>query len=140
MHPLRPSQWLALLACAAALAGCQESADSFFSGRPSGMAIAHNKVLDGSVESKAELLRVPARFPDATDAHKLNWQESPIAWWGARNGRDRILAALPMLSAQELRRVELWLAVGDPSRPPLKAAVLNKMRRTIADRTSPKGK
>ena len=73
------ARWLALLACAAALAGCQESADSFFSGRPSGMAMAHNKVLDGSADSMVELLRVPARFPDATDAHKLNWQESPIA-------------------------------------------------------------
>jgi len=48
-----------------------------------------------------------------------------------------MLAALPMLSAQELRQVELWLAVGDQSRPPLKAAVLNEIRGTIADRTSP---
>lgn len=41
--------FLAALIVAGNLTGCREDADSFFSGRPSGMAMAHNRVLDGTL-------------------------------------------------------------------------------------------
>src|SRR5262245_7302442 len=99
---MRPSLGIALLAIA--VAGCQESADGFFSGRPSGMSRAHNRVLEGSVESMVDLLRIPQRFPDATASHKLSWQESVIAWWLAKN--QLVLDALPRLTAPEKQSLE----------------------------------
>jgi hypothetical protein len=111
---------------AAALAGCDESAERFFSGRPSGMATAHNRVLEGSVESMVDLLRIPQRFPDATESHKLSWQESVIAWWGAK--RELVLAALPKLSAPEMRSLEAWTAPRDNSHGAQKAAALAAFR------------
>lgn len=125
-------RWLCVLACAAALAACQDSADSFFSGRPSGMAMAHNKVLDGAVESMVAMLRVPARFPGATIAHQLNWQESPIAWWGAPNGRERMLAAASRLSPSEAQQLDNWLAAGDASRTAKKRATLDEIRKDMS--------
>ncbi len=91
---------LALLIVAVILEGCRETADSFFSGRPSGMAMAHNRVLGGSVESVIDLLRIPRRFPDAEARHKSDWQEPVIAWWRAEKGWERILAALAQLTQQ----------------------------------------
>jgi hypothetical protein len=115
---------------AALLAGCEESADRFFSGRPSGMAMAHNRVIEGSLESMVDLLRIPKRFPDATDPHKLSWQESVIAWWGAK--RELVIAALPRLTAPELHSLEIWAAVPDGSRGEQKAAALAAFREALS--------
>jgi hypothetical protein len=120
-----------LLIFSAILEGCREDADSFFSGRPSGMAMAHNRVLDGSVESMVELLRIPQRFPDAVEAHKLLWQESLIAWWIPKNGRELIFAALPKLTEQEIQNLEKWVAVRDEFRTQQKATTLDEVTGAI---------
>jgi hypothetical protein len=62
---------LVVLASGTLLAGCKESADGFFSGRPSGMAMVHNRIIGGPPEAMLELLRVPSRFPDARPAKAL---------------------------------------------------------------------
>ena len=107
----------------------RESAERFFSGRPSGMAMAHNRVLDGSLESMADLLRIPQRFPDATERHKLAWQESVIAWWEAN--RELMLNALPRLTASEMKSLESWAAVQDSSRGARKAAAMAAFREAL---------
>jgi hypothetical protein len=88
------------------LQGCREDADFFFSGRPSGMAMAHKRVLDGTAESRIELLRILQCFPEVNASHKTSWQESVGAWWITSNGRSRFLAALPSLAEKELRSME----------------------------------
>jgi hypothetical protein len=116
----------------ALLEGCRENAGSFFSGRPSGMAMTHNRVLDGSVDAMVDLLRIPHRFPDANESQKGNWQESVMAWWGAKNGRGRMLAALPRLTEPEMQHLENWVAARDQLRTEEKAATLDAI--TVAIR------
>ena len=122
---------LTLLIFATTVTGCRDNAESFFSGRPSGMAMAHNRVLDGSVESMVELLRIPQRFPDANDSHKLNWQESVTAWWRSETGYGVMVAALPKLTEQEIQSLDTWVAIRDKSGTPQKAATLDEVKRAI---------
>src|SRR5262245_17555699 len=129
--PVKP-RWIGVVLLAAAFAGCADSAERFFSGRPSGMAMAHNRVLEGSLESMIDLLRIPQRFPDATEAHKLSWQESMIAWWDAK--RELVLAALPKLSAAEMQSLENWAAVQDRSRGAQKTAAMTAFRDALRQR------
>jgi hypothetical protein len=129
---MKPRIWLlAPLALTTVLIGCRENAETFFSGRPSGMAMAHNRALDGSVESMIELLRIPQRFPDASESHKLNWQESAIAWWRSENGHGVLLSALPKLTDQEAQSVVNWVAVRGQSMTQQKAAALDEISRAI---------
>jgi hypothetical protein len=93
------------------------------------MAMAHNRVLEGSLESMVDLLRIPQRFPDATEAHKLAWQASLIAWWGAK--RELMLAALPTLTEPEMRSLENWVIVGDSSRAAQQAAAMAALREAL---------
>lgn len=116
---------LALLVLVCLFYGCREDADSFFSGRPSGMAMAHNRVLDGMRASMIDLLRIPHRFPDVKDSHKVSWQESIDAWWHAQDGRTRILAALPELTDAEIQSFETWLSYRSDSSPSNRAATLD---------------
>jgi hypothetical protein len=132
LHQRLRTRWIGVVLVAALLAACEENAERFFSGRPSGMAMAHNRVLDGSLEAMVDLLRIPQRFPDATEAHKLSWQESIIAWWGAR--QDLVLAALPKLSAPEMQTLESWAAVQEASRRGQKAAFLRAFHEAVQQR------
>jgi hypothetical protein len=112
----------------------------FFPAGHPGMAMAHNRVLDGSVESMVELLRIPQRFPDANDSHKLNWHESVIAWWRSEAGRGVMLATLPKLTEQEAQSLEIWLATRDESRAQQNAATLDEIKEAIiANRASATG-
>jgi hypothetical protein len=82
------------------------------------MAMAHNRVLDGMPASMIDLLRIPHRFPDVKDSHKVScWQESIDAWCHAQDGRTRILAALPELTDAEIQSVETWLSHRSDSSP-----------------------
>jgi ankyrin repeat protein len=102
--------------------GANVDADSFFSGRPSGMSMAHNRVLDGTLGSMVELFRVPQRFPEADELQKSDWQGSVIAWWGVEDAQERILKALPHLSKEELFSAEAWIT----ARTPLEWEILSK--------------
>jgi hypothetical protein len=118
---------LPLLVVAVMPQGCRQDADSFFSGRPSGMAMAHNRVLDGTPESMLALMRIPQRFPDANETQRASWQESVVAWWNADTGRGRILATLPSLTPGERRSVEAWVSMRSASSREKIAATLDEV-------------
>ncbi len=109
------------------LAACRESADDFFSGRPSGMAMVHNRIIGGPPETMVELLRVPARFPDAAPAHIADWQESVIAWWWSADRHALLVESFGKLTAEESRVLQEWLRVEAPSRSAPKAAALGEI-------------
>jgi len=94
--------------------------------------MAHNRVLDGSVESMVELLRIPQRFPDATDSHKSTWQAPAIAWWRSEAGHGVMLTALPKLTEQEIQSLENWVATRDKLTTQQKAATLDEIKVAIS--------
>ena len=96
------------------LGGCGDTADAFFSGRPSAMAVAHNGALDGSINAMRIIFEIPARLPQAKPEHHSAWQESPIAWWLAAGGRERIIAALAQLDRAQLIAAQHWLSTPEP--------------------------
>jgi hypothetical protein len=111
--------------------GCREDADSFFSGRPSGMAMVHNRVLDGTLATMVDLLRIPQRFPEADESQRAMWRGSIIAWWNAETGRPRMLDALSRLTADELRSAEEWLTVESAEAEGKNAAALDAVKAAI---------
>lgn len=122
---------LVLLAPVALLAGCKKGADEFFSGRPSEMAMVHNRVIGGPPEAMVELLRVPSRFREATDAHIADWQESAIAWWQNSEKHGLMVASLGKLSREEMHALTNWVRVRDKHRSKQKAKVLDEIEVAI---------
>ena len=122
---------LVLLAALVLLAGCKKGADEFFSGRPSEMAMVHNRVIGGPPEAMLELLRVPSRFPEATDAHIADWQESAIAWWHHPEKRGLMAASFGTLSREERHALRNWVRVRDQHRSKEKAKVLDEVEVAI---------
>lgn len=116
-----------LLCLSLLLSACRESADDFFSGRPSGMSMVHNQIIGGPPERMVELLRVPSRFPDATVAHIADWQESIIAWWWNQEKHDLLVASFRKLTLEESRVLLAWLRVEAPSRSAQKAGALREI-------------
>jgi hypothetical protein len=122
---------LLLLATTTLLAGCRQSAEQFFSGRPSEMAMVHNRIIGGPPEAMLDLLRVPSRFPEATEAHVALWQESAIAWWRNPEKHDQMIASFGRLSRDEMQALENWLRVRDRERSADKARTLDAIEATI---------
>ena len=118
---------IALLGPVLLLAACRESADNFFSGRPSGMAMAHNRIIGGPPETMVALLQIPSRFPDATVAHIADWQESVIAWWGNVEKHDLLVESFRKITPEETHTLLTWLQVEAPSRSVPKAAALKEL-------------
>ena len=114
------------------LAACRESADDFFSGRPSGMSMVHNRIIGGPPETMVELLRVPSRFPDATAAHIADWQESVIAWWWNADRHELLVTSLGKVTDDEGRALLAWLGVAAPYRSEQKAAALKEIAAAVA--------
>ena len=83
-----------------------------------------------------DLLRIPQRFPNATESHKLSWQDSVIAWWGTK--RELVLAALPRLTAPEVHSLENWAALQDSSRGAQNAAAMAAFREALRQRRAGK--
>lgn len=121
----------ALAIMALLLAGCKQGADAFFSGRPSEHAMVHNRIIAGGLEEMLVLLRVPARFPDASVSHIGNWQESTIAWWWHAEKHDLMLAAFGRLTPTERAALKTWVAVKIPGRSGQKAKALAEMEMAI---------
>jgi len=122
---------LASLAAIMLIAGCREGAEKFFSGRPSGMAMVHNRIIAGPPETMVELLQVPSRFPDATEAHIADWQESAIAWWLHPEKHELMIASLGKISREETQALRKWVRMRHPHLSPEKAKVLDAIEKTI---------
>ncbi len=122
---------LLLVAAVTLLAGCKRGADEFFSGRPSEMSMVHNRVIGGPPEAMIELLRVPSRFPDATESHIGNWQESAIAWWQVPEKRELMIALFGKSPREEMRALRDWVRVRDKHRSQEKSQVLAEIELAI---------
>lgn len=93
--------------------------------------MVHNRVLDGTLETMADLLRVPQRFPEADELQRAMWRGSITAWWNAENGRSRMLDALSRLTEDELRSAEEWLTVEGAEPEGKNAAALDAVKAEI---------
>ena len=122
---------LMILGVSLLVAACTEGADKFFSGRPSEMAMVHNRIIGGPPEAMVELLRVPSRLPGATEAQVMTWQESIIAWWGTPEKHDVLIASFPKLSREESSALLTWVLVRGNSRSMEKAAALGAIQAAI---------
>jgi hypothetical protein len=100
------------------------------------MAMAHNRVLDGSLDSMIDLMRIPSRFPDAGPSHIAGWQASAIAWWRDAGGRARFVRALAELTAPEIDKLEVWIAARGDATTTAKTLTLEEIgHRIISTRT-----
>jgi hypothetical protein len=120
-----------LLMATTFLVSCKQSADAFFSGRPSEMSLVHNQIIGGPPESMRVLLVVPTRFPDANEAHIANWQESVIAWWQHPEKNQLMRATFAKLSRNELQTLKVWVRVRDKHRSKEKAQVLTHIETAL---------
>lgn len=102
--------FVVLVACPL-VAGCAENAGDFFSGRPSGMAMVHNRIIAGPPQAMADLLRVPSRFPDATGVHVADWQASLTTWWRNPEKHAVMMAMFRELSAEESLALRNWVRI-----------------------------
>lgn len=127
-----------LIAAAALLTGCGNGADSFFSGRPSEMAMVHNRVIGGGPEAMIELLRVPLRFPAATEPQISSWQESAIAWWRHSEKRQLMITTFEKMSADEKEALQKWARVRHQHLSKEKAQALEDIERASAAAGSPR--
>lgn len=131
IYRMRHYRLILLLAATTLLAGCRQGADQFFSGRPSEMAMVHNRIIGGPPEAMLELLRVPSRFPEATEAHVAQWQESAIAWWRNPEKHGLMNASFDSLSRDEMLALGNWLHVRDKERSADKARTLDEIEAAI---------
>ncbi len=109
------------------LVGCEEDADDFFSGRPSEMAMVHNRIIGGPSESMIELLRVPSRFPDATETQISQWQGSVIAWWRHPEKHELMIASFRKISRNEMYTLGVWVRVRDKHQTKENSLILNEI-------------
>jgi hypothetical protein len=122
---------LTLVVAVAFLTGCKQGADKFFSGRPSEMSMVHNRIIGGPPEAMVELLRVPSRYPDATESHIADWQESVIAWWGHAEKHQLMTASFGKTSPGERQALRNWLRVRDKHRSQEKAKALDEIEAAL---------
>ena len=127
----------ALAVTAMLLAGCKEGAEEFFSGRPSEMSMVHNRIIGGPPETMIELLRVPSRFPDATETHIADWQGSIIAWWGHPEKRELMITSFGKISRNEMYTLKVWVRVRDKNQTKDNSLILNEIEAALNAVPSP---
>jgi len=128
---LQSKMILSLFAVIVLLTGCREGAEAFFSGRPSEMAMVHNRIIAGSPESMIDLLQVPIRFPDATVSHIGTWQESIIAWWRHAEKHDLMISSFSKISPEEIDALRTWVSIRTKNRSQEKAQALDEIEAAI---------
>lgn len=121
-----------LVAVAVFAAACEERAETFFSGRPSQMAMVHNRIIAGPPEAMLELLQVPSRFPDASETHIASWQESVTAWWRHPEKHDLMVVSLRKMSREEIHAFTNWVRVRGTSQSRERAQVLEEIEASAA--------
>jgi len=93
--------------------------------------MVHNRIIGGPPEAMVELLRVPSRFPGATESHIADWQESAIAWWLNAEKHGLMVASFGKISREERVALASWVRVRDKHRSKEKARVLNEIEAAI---------
>lgn len=121
-----------LVAVAVFAAACEERAETFFSGRPSQMAMVHNRIIAGPPEAMLELLQVPSRFPDASETHIASWQESVTAWWRHPEKHDLMVVWFRKMSREEIHAFTNWVRVRGTSQSRERAQVLEEIEASAA--------
>jgi len=58
-----------------------------------------------------DLLRVPSRFPDATEAQISDWQGSVIAWWRHPEKHELMVNSFGKISRYEMHALRVWVRV-----------------------------
>lgn len=122
---------LTLVAVVTLFTGCKKGAEEFFSGRPSEMATVHNRIVAGPPEAMVELLRVPSRFPDATESHITDWQESVLAWWWSPEKHEVMITSFGKMSREEVDALRDWVRVRHKYRIKEKAKALDDIEAAI---------
>jgi hypothetical protein len=122
---------LTLVVVVPLFAGCKKSAEDFFSGRPSEMAMVHNRIVAGPPEAMVELLRVPSRFPDATESHISEWQESLLAWWWSPEKHEVMITSFGKMSREEAHALRDWVRVRHKDRIKEKSKALDDIEVAI---------
>ena len=122
---------LTLIIATMLLVSCNNGADAFFSGRPSEMSMVHNKIIAGPPETMIELLRIPSRFPDATETHIASWQGSVIAWWMHPQKHELMIDSLGKISRNEMYTLEVWVRVRDKYQTKKNSLLLNEIEEAI---------
>ena len=120
-----------LLVIVVLIAGCKKGADAFFSGRPSEMANLSNRIIAGPPETMVELLRVPSRFPDATESHISHWQGSLIAWWQHPDKHELMGASFKKLSHSEMHTLATWVRVRDKNQVEAQSKTLEEIEEVL---------
>ena len=59
------------------------------------------------------LLKVPSRFPDATESHIALWQNSIIAWWRNEEKHELMKISFKKISKNEMYMLREWVRVRD---------------------------
>ncbi|MBI4938436.1 MAG: hypothetical protein HY846_09540 [Nitrosomonadales bacterium] len=128
---MRQHYLILTLVAALLFAGCSESADGFFSGRPSEMSMVHNRIIAGQPEAMVELLRVPSLFPDTTESHIANWQESVIAWWRHPEKHELMKTSFGKISREEINALRNWVRARGKNLSNEKASSLDEIEKAI---------
>lgn len=128
---MRQRYLILTLVAALLFAGCNESADEFFSGRPSEMSMVHNRIIAGQPEAMVELLRVPSLFPDATESHIANWQESVIAWWLHPEKHELMKTSFGKISREEINALRNWVRTRGKNLSNEKTSALDEIEKAI---------
>ncbi len=56
-------------------------------------------------------MRVPSRFPDATETHIAKWQGSIIAWWRNNDRHEEMKSLFGEISKNEMYILKVWVKV-----------------------------
>src|SRR5690606_31527905 len=113
------------------LVGCKGGAEDFFEGRPSEMSLVHNRIIEGSQDSMIELLKVPSRFPDATDDNISDWQNSIVAWWQVPEKRNLMITSYKKLTQNEVSQLNNWFETRNSSMSDIKIKTLREIKDSI---------
>ena len=113
------------------LVGCKGGAEEFFEGRPSEMSLVHNRIIEGSQDSMIELLKVPSRFPDATDDNISDWQNSIVAWWQVPEKKNLMITSYKKLTQNEMSQLNNWFEARSSSMPDIKIKTLREIKDSI---------
>ena len=95
------------------------------------MAMVHNRVIAGGAPAMMELLKVPARFPDAGAQHISRWQDSAVAWWGNQDKHALMQTQIRKLPPNELQHFSRWVDSRDAYTTEKENAVLNEIRKFL---------